>query len=428
MDLKNTDSRILALGFARLVDGLANSFLIVVMSPYITSGNIGGESFGLTEAAVTGIILGSFGIVNSLIQPFAGKFSDRLGKRKLFIFVGLILVGIVNIAYLWVDSYIGMFIIRMFQAGSVALTVVGSVSLVSEISAAGNRGKNMGIYNSFRLIGFGLGPLAAGIVIDGGPYMLLGSIPLTGFEATFYGAALSALISAILVWIMVSDPEDIKPNRGKNKVRLLGEEEGQTLDPIFTLGIASMLMAASISLLSPIETIVNERLGQGHLMFGIEFTVFIAVVVLVQPFLGELSDRDGRRKFIIWGMVGLVPVTILQGLAFTPGQMIGVRLLQGLSSALVFAPALALAGDLAKKGQSGSQLSVLTVSFGLGLSAGQFISGFMVQLGYFVPFGVGAGLAAIGAYIVYSQVDEDSADKESGSGSNSSTKPIAALD
>src|SRR5699024_6634012 len=106
MDFSSVDSRIIALGIARMADAVANSFLIVVLPLYIASGQIGGWSFGLTEAAVTGIILGSFGIVNSVVQPLAGRFSDEMGKRKLFIFSGLILIAVINVSYLLVDNYI----------------------------------------------------------------------------------------------------------------------------------------------------------------------------------------------------------------------------------------------------------------------------------------------------------------------------------
>ena len=71
---------------------------------------------------------------------------------------------------------------------------------------------------------------------------------------------------------------------------------------------------------------------------------------------------------------------------------------------MVFAPALALAGDLAEEGQTGSQLSVVTMAFGLGISLGSFLSGYAVGFGYVVPFIVGASLAGIGVLIVTTQV------------------------
>lgn len=86
--------------------------------------------------------------------------------------------------------------------------------------------------------------------------------------------------------------------------------------------------------------------------------------------------------------------------------MIVARAVQGIAGALVFAPALALAGDLASKGSSGTQLSVLTMSFGLGTAIGPLASGFLVRFGYAAPFVFGAVLAALGLVLVYTQVQE----------------------
>lgn len=414
MHFLKTDSRIIALGFARMADAVANSFLIIVLPLYIASGKVTGWDFGLTEAAITGAILGTFGIVNSVIQPLAGQLSDRMGRRKLFILLGLFFLAAFNLSYAWATSYAAIFLVRVLQAGAVALTIVGSVALVSELSPKAGRGQNMGVYNSFRLIGFGTGPLAAGAVVTGGPYLLPGGFEVTGFEASFYGSAAAAFLSALLVNLMVSDPDDIQPSKQKLRLQVFSNKPAKLFNPIFTLGVATLLMAACIALLAPIEPIVNERLGQGPLLFAVEFAAFIGTQALVQPLLGSLSDRYGRKRFIVWGLIGLIPATLLQGLAMVPWQMIAARLLQGVTAAMVFAPALALAGDLARKGQAGSQLSVLTVSFGLGIALGQFISGFMVQFGYFVPFASGAVLAGVGLLLVHTQVDDDSIGTDEG--------------
>jgi MFS family permease len=86
--------------------------------------------------------------------------------------------------------------------------------------------------------------------------------------------------------------------------------------------------------------------------------------------------------------------------------MFGARFAQGVAGAMVFAPALALAGDLAKEGESGSTLSVLTTAFAFGVAIGPLVSGFLVQLGLIVPFAIAAGLAAVGTVLVSTQVEE----------------------
>jgi len=51
----------------------------------------------------------------------------------------------------------------------------------------------------------------------------------------------------------------------------------------------------------------------------------------------------------------------------------------------VFAPSLALAGDLAREGESGTTLSVLTMGFGFGVAVGPLASGWLVGFGFVVP-------------------------------------------
>src|SRR5699024_5614141 len=346
MNFSKVDSRIVALAMAQLADAVANSFLIVVMPLYIADPQIGGATFGLSDAAITGIILSAFGLTNFIVQPLAGRLSDRLRKRKIFIFSGLLLIAGFNVSYLLADNYLGILVIRIMQAASAALTIVGSIALVSELSPKDALGQNMGVYNSFRRVGVGAGPLLAGALISVGPYALFGGFEVTGFELSFYGAGIAGIISATMVGILVQDPENIEPaNREESGIRVFAERPGQWLDPIFTLGLASLFMASCIALFSPIETIVNEHLGQGSFLFGVEFAAFIGTQALIQPFIGGFSDTYGHRRFIVLGLIGLVPATIIQGLVATPGQMIAIRLVQGLSAAMVFAPALALASD-----------------------------------------------------------------------------------
>ncbi|ELY61259.1 major facilitator superfamily protein [Natronolimnohabitans innermongolicus JCM 12255] len=78
------DRRVLALACARMADGIGNSFLIIVIPLYVASDVVSGATFGLSEAMIIGIILSLFGFVNSSVQPLTGRFSDRLGRRKLY--------------------------------------------------------------------------------------------------------------------------------------------------------------------------------------------------------------------------------------------------------------------------------------------------------------------------------------------------------
>lgn len=396
---------VVALGVARMADAVANSFLVIVLPLYIASDHVEGAALGLSEAALTGVILAIFGFFNAFAQPFAGRLSDRVGRRRVFVLGGLLVLAAFNSLYIFADSYATLILIRMGQGLSVAFTIVATVALVNELSTRSNRGGNMGIYNSLRLVGFGTGPLVAGFVVSGGPYDVAG-LQLTGFDAAFLVATAGALAGAGTVALLVHDPEQTAAAVGRVQLAVRARDEEHVLDPIFSLGVATLIMAACIAMLGSIEPQVNERLGQDARWFGVQFGVFILSLAATQPIIGRMSDHLGRRVFILWGLIGLVPTTLAQGLVVTPWGMVFARLAQGIAGAAVFSPALALAGDLARRGQSGLQLSILTMSFGIGLAVGQLLAGFLVGVGYVTPFATGAVLALLATALVWTQVEE----------------------
>ena len=398
-----TDRRVLALAAARMADAMGNSFLVIVLPLYVASDLVTGSLFGIPSSLVAGVVLALFGLASSIAQPLAGRLSDRLGKRKVFVIGGLVVFSLVTLTFAAATQYWELFVLRVVQGTAAAFTITASIALVNEGSQPNTRGRHMGVYNSFRLVGFGAGPLLASIVLEMGPYGLPGGGVLSGFQATFGIAAAAALLSVGLVAVLVEDPEETAPSSQRLAIRIW-REEGSGLDPIFVLGLATLVMAACIALLSAIEPEVNARLNQGPILFSVEFVALIASLALLQPFVGRASDDWGRTPFILAGLIGLVPTTLGQGLVETPLEMIAMRVLQGGAGALVFAPALALAGDYTSRGQSGAQLSVLTVSFGLGIAAGQITAGFFVQYGFVVPFAVSAGLAVGAVVLVYTQV------------------------
>jgi len=406
------DRRVVVLALARMADALGNSFLILVLPLYIESGFITGSTFGLTLSLVTGLVLSMFGLLNSLLQPFAGRLSDRTGRRKLFVVFGLVVLAVSTFAFSLADDYLTLLGIRMVQGVGVAFAITATIALVNELSTTDERGRNLGVFNTFRLIGFGVGPLLSGIVVEGGPYAVAG-VELNGFLAAFYVAAAAALLSTVLVQLFVNDPEETSAAAAED-LSFDVRGDGQLLDPVFTLGLATLFMATGVALFSTIQPEINARLDQGATEFGIQFSAFIGGLVITQIPVGRASDVYGRKPFVVAGLVVLVPIVGVQGFVTTTIQMTVARFLQGIAAALVFATSLALAGDLAEVGQSGTTLSVLTMAFGLGTAAGPLASGYLIRFGFAVPFLFAAGLAALGFVLVSTQVSE--------------TVPDAALD
>ena len=424
----DTDRRVIVLALARMVGAAGNSFLIVVLPLYITSDlvdiegllgtevGVGAAAVTLTEPLLIGVVLSLFGFLNSLSQPFTGRLSDRVGRRRPFVLAGILLLGTASGLYTVATSYPALVALRAIQGLGAALIIPATVALVNEYAASdSDRGGNFGVYNTFRLIGFGFGPVLAGAVVEAGPYDLsvVGLPVLDGFDAAFVAACAGAYLSFTLVFLLVRDA-DVEGEAGDDvSIRVRGED--RLLDPVFTLGLATVAMGACIALFATLQNQVNVRLDQAPIWFGAQFAAVTIANVIFQVPVGRASDRIGRRPFLLAGFVFLIPTTLLQGIVTEPALMMLVRLGQGIAVACVFAPSLALAGDLAREGESGTTLSVLTMGFGFGVALGPLASGWLYGFGFVVPFAVGAAAAVLALIAVFTQVEEtlDVADEPS---------------
>jgi MFS family permease len=410
------DPRILSLAIARMVSALANSFLVVVLPLYIGSQavrlpavtgstvGVGGFRIVVSLELLIAIVLSLFGFLNSLSQPFTGSLSDRTGRRKPFLLFGLGLVATGSAGYLVFTDYLLVLAMRGLQGIGAAFSIPIAVALVNELSGPDERGNNFGLFNTFRLLGFGTGPLVAGVVVASGPYAVSGQ-RVSGFDAAFLVAVVGAAVSFALITLLITDPERAEEAAGEDiSIRIRGENGG--LDPVFALGLATIVMALSLAIYAPLANVINERLNQGSFLYSIQFGATVFANVLFQLPLGRLSDRYGRRPFLIGGFLLLLPTTLVQGFVASSNAMIVARFLQGVAVAAVFAPSLALAGDLAREGTSGSTLSILTMGFGLGIAFGTLLSGVLVSFGFVVPFVAATVAGAVGLLVILTQVSE----------------------
>ncbi|MFB6073693.1 MAG: MFS transporter [Haloarculaceae archaeon] len=417
------DRRVLTLAFARMADALGNSFLIIVLPLYIASGQVsldgiaGAHVFGfvLHEETLIGLVLSLFGLLNSFGQPFTGRLSDRTGRRRRYVLVGLLIFAVGSATYPLVGSYWAVLGARALQGIGAAFTIPATVALVNDYAASDReRGGNFGVFNTFRLLGFGFGPIIAGVVITGGissqsvmtyHFPVFGAV--SGFTVAFAVAVLGAIVSFGLVSWFIHDPPRTAEDAGKDLSIAILDREGRGLDPVFTLGVGTFFMATTIALFATLEGPIRLRLSESTFLFSVQFAAVTIGNVALQTPVGRASDRYGRRPFLLGGFVILIPSVLAQGFVTNAWLMLAARLAQGVAVAMVFAPGLALAGDLSRERGTGTTLSVLTMAFGLGVALGPLASGVLYNLGGFVaPFLFGGALAVFALLLTYSEVTE----------------------
>lgn len=380
---------VLALSFARLADGVGNSILIVILPIYVAELP---HRLSAPDSVLVGLLISLFGIVNAAAQPLAGALADRFGRWKGWVQAGLVLMALCTLGFLASDSYLSLVLLRSLQGIGFAFTLPASLAILKSVTKATVRGGAMGVFTTFRMIGFSIGPLLGGWLHV-----------RFGFDAVFWvGAALVGLgVVAVQVW--VDEPE--KDHGGEKPVfRLFDRSLYQPA--LVALGFASFVMAAGIVMMSALENELNAKLHQTALGFGVAFSALTITRVLFQVPLGRLSDRTGRRPLVVGGLLLLAPATAGLGFAATTLQLTLVRLVQGLASAAIVAPGFALAGDLARSGGEGRQMSILTLGFALGIAFGPLLAGLLGVVDFELPFVLGGIASLVAAWVVMRWVPE----------------------
>jgi len=162
-------------------------------------------------------------------------------------------------------------------------------------------------------------------------------------------------------------------------------------------------MATAFTLVTTLQNEFNARLNTDAFGFSIGFSALMIGRLIFQTPMGRVSDRFGRKPFVYYGLLVLAPITVLLGEVATLTEFSLLRLLQGIASAAVVAPALAYAGDIIQAGgqeSAGRQISIVTTGFGLGIAVGPLIAGVFAIVFFQLPFWIDGFLCLVIAELV----------------------------
>ncbi len=384
---------VLALSVARLADGIGNSILFILIPLYVA--RLPAPWFPFPETVRVGILIALYGLVNTVLQPVMGALGDRLGRRKPLIQLGLVVMAISTLSYVWASRFVDLLALRAFQGVGLALTVPASLALLATSSDQRTRGGSMGVFSTMRIMGFALGPLIGGY-----------TQVHYGFNTAFYVGTACILLAIILVQLWVCEPRNAGTTSPASAPPFRLFEPSLLSAGIVGAGAATFVMASNFSMMTTLENEFNARLQQTALGFGIAFSALMISRFILQVPLGRLSDRIGRKPLIIGGLILLAPATILLGEVTSMLQLTGVRVLQGVASAGIAAPAFALAADIASTESAGRQMSIISMGFGLGIALGPLIAGFLAVYAFELPFLIGGVLSLLAAWYIWFAVPE----------------------
>lgn len=150
----------------------------------------------------------------------------------------------------------------------------------------------------------------------------------------------------------------------------------------------------SFGLIIPVMPIYLQTFGAAGQVLGFIIALFAFGQFLFSPLAGSLSDRYGRKKLIIFGLLVNGLSQILFGLATETWMLFLFRFITGFGTAFIIPPVMAYAADLTTNEERGKAMGWLGASISLGFMIGPGFGGLLSNITLRFPFYFG-GFATI---------------------------------
>ncbi len=134
-----------------------------------------------------------------------------------------------------------------------------------------------------------------------------------------------------------------------------------------------------IGMIIPVLPKYLEIFGVGGQVLGFLIASFALAQFILSPIAGNLSDRYGRKIFIIIGLVIYGLSQILFGLATEVWILFVGRFLTGVGGAFIMPPIMAYVADITTEEERGKGMGLLGAAISLGFMIGPGIGGFLAE-------------------------------------------------
>jgi MFS transporter, DHA1 family, multidrug resistance protein len=327
-----------------------------------------------------GIIFAGSSISSALLMPFAGRFSDRRG-RKLVLAFGLFGLMIMSFAYIWAHSIAALVAVRFVQGAASALVQPISQAYIGDITPPGQEGKWMGIFNASFIVGFGTGPLLGGVVNQ-----------YWGYNTAFYIMGFLNLVSMLGVFVFLPEVNDRKQS-GRFSIRDI-TASGITRG-VFATQLGANANRGIMTTFVPVFA-VSAAIGLSSSLIGTVLTIGIVINSLLQVPTGSLADKVSRKAMIILGSLGVVISMALMPLANGFWLLLLFMLIGGIADAFATPPAMGAIIQEGRKYGMGVATSVSNMGGGIGMGLAPILAGFIAdRAGVTSAFYVAAGIVVL---------------------------------
>ena len=242
--------------------------------------------------SILGLVDGLGDALVSISQALSGYASDRLRKRKIFIWFGYLLAATSRLGYAVTTSWPMVIPFKILdRSGKIRASPRDAI--VAEESTLKNRGSNFGLLKGMDKLGGVFGILFCIFFIN-----------YFGYQTFFVIAAIPSIISAALVYFVIKEKRDIS-------IRLYKGIQLTNLTHNYRLFLALSAIFALGTFSYSFLLVFANKFGFSIAFIPILYLIYIVFTAAFSLPFGKLSDKIGRKKLmyiamLLWGLTCLV--------------------------------------------------------------------------------------------------------------------------
>ena len=332
--------------------------------------------------AVLGFVDGLGEAVVSLAKALSGYWSDRIRKRKVFIWSGYLMGAASRIGYAISTVWQHLIPFRILdRAGKIRGAPRDAI--IADVSTNDNRGRNFGLMRMADNLG-----AVVGILI------CLALFKKIGYRSLFILAAIPSLISVLLILIKIKEP-------GHTEKVIYKGMTLRDLDRNFVLFMILSGIFAIGNFTYSFLLIRAKQIGFQEAFVPVLYLVYTLSASLTAYPFGRLADRIGRKtvmqmSFLLWGLV------CLDVIFFQSKIMIFLMfVIYGLHKGALEPVQSTIVSELAPEKYRASSLGTYQMLIGLCAFPASLIAGFLWdKIGSLAPFYLSLGLTIVASALM----------------------------
>ena len=271
MDKKEAKRTVRVFALASFLNDFGSDMIYPIWPLFLTA-------FLGANMAVLGFIDGLGDAVVSVSQAVSGYWSDKIRKRKVFIWTGYLFGGLSRIGYALSTSWHYVVPFRILDRSG-KIRNAPRDAIIADISEKKGMGRNFGILRAFDNLG-----AVAGILTS---VLLFG---LIGYKKLFLIAAVPSFIGAIMLLFYIKER--------KTKIKIGKGISFKDLSPNFKLFLLASSFFALGSFSYSFLLVYAQQVGFKAALIPVLYLIFTAVAFLFSYPFGKFSDKIGRKSVI----------------------------------------------------------------------------------------------------------------------------------